>query len=216
MLALAQKDIHRPLRLHPSLVCHEVFSPMPRFDDWFQEVDLNKQISDARTVNLATVSATGQPSNRMVTMKDYDSEGLVFFTNPTSNKGQDLTANPKVSLCFFWEPLNRQIRIEGLVEFVSCEVADAYFSKQSRQEQVRAWVSEQSRTLDNLAQLKRDVERITQEFESLRIPRPASWSGYKVKPHTIEFMQREAHGLDTREVYQLAANSGWTRECLSP
>ncbi|WP_083899038.1 pyridoxamine 5'-phosphate oxidase [Robiginitomaculum antarcticum] len=216
MLALAPKDYQHPLWLHPSLVCSESQDPMSVFDDCYQEAALNKLIVDANTVNLATVSADGQPSNRMVTMKAYDGEGFVFFTNPTSHKGQDLTANPKVSLCFFWEALNRQIRVEGLVSFIGCAEADVYFARQPREQQVRAWVSEQSKSLDNLRQLKRDVTRLTKEFGTLRIPRPPSWSGYHVKPHSIEFMHREAFGLDKREIYHLAANHGWTHEFLSP
>lgn len=155
MLALVANQPRPSFTHNSNLVCHQIGNPMPLFDAWYQEAALNEQILNPSTVNLATVSETGQPSNRVVTMKEYDSEGFVFFTNPTSHKGQDLTKNRKASLCFFWEALNRQIRVEGLVSFISCEDADAYFSKQTRQQQVRAWISEQSKALDDLGQLKK-------------------------------------------------------------
>lgn len=112
-------------------------------------------------------------------MKAYDADGLVFFTNPDSHKGEDLRANPKVALCFFWDALNRQIRIEGRASFISEEEANVFFSKLPRVEKVRAWVSEQSKALNNLEQLKHEIMRLTQEFGDLRIPRRPLGPGIK-------------------------------------
>lgn len=202
--------------LHLHLIYQESFDPMTQFDEWYQQAALSREIAHADTVNLATVSPAGQPSNRMVTMKEYDCDGFVFFTDPSSHKGRDLEDNPKVALCFFWEPLNRQIRIEGRAGFVSCEEADFYFSQQPREQQIRAWVSDQSTALDSLSQLKSEVLRITKEFGSLHIPRPPSWTGYKIRPHSIEFMERHKFGIDSREIYHMTANHGWAKEKLCP
>lgn len=202
--------------LTPELIPSKALNPMSVFQTWFQEAALNRQIIDANSVNLATVSPCGQPSNRIVTMKEYDTHGFVFLTHSKSHKGQDVSQNPKVSLCFYWEPLERQVRVEGRVVSVSCREADTYFAKQPREHQVRAWVSEQSNTLKNLSELKQDILRHTQDFGDLRIPRPPSWTGYRVQPDMMEFWQRGEFGIDSRDCFLLDAEETWARVLLSP
>lgn len=194
----------------------KTLDPMAIFQTWFQEAALNRQIIDANSVNLATVSPCGQPSNRIVTMKDYDLQGFIFLTHSNSHKGQDVSGNPQVSLCFYWEPLEQQVRVEGRVVPVSCREADAYFVKQSREHQVRAWVSEPSKTLKNLKDLKQEILLHTQDFRKLKIPRPPSWTGYRVQPEMIEFWQRGEFGIDSRECYILGAEEIWSHVLLSP
>ena len=200
----------------PYLVYTQPLNPLTTFQQWFQEAARDHRIDNAGVVNLATVSPSGLPSNRMVTLKKHDASGFVFFTHNSSHKGEDMKANPRTALCFYWAPLGKQIRVEGRVQPVGCEDADTYFSELPRRDQVRAWISDQSKPIASASQLDHEIMRHTERFDGVRIPRPASWTGFRIVPHTIEFCERGEFGTYHRQSYVRNADNTWTREALAP
>ncbi|MDX1738711.1 MAG: pyridoxamine 5'-phosphate oxidase, partial [Alphaproteobacteria bacterium] len=159
------------------------------------------EINDPNGMALATVNKEGQPSVRMVLLKGYDEDGFVFYTNLESNKGQNLSEVPKAALLFHWKSKRRQIRIEGLVEAVSAEEADAYFASRSRGSQIGAWASQQSRPLESRYALEKNVAVYTAKFGIGKIPRPPHWSGFRIIPNRIEFWQDGAFRLHDRFIF---------------
>jgi pyridoxamine 5'-phosphate oxidase len=173
--------------------------PIELFKDWMREADRTEP-SDANAMNLATVNADGMPSSRMVLLKDVDQCGFTFYTNLGSHKAQDLAANPRAALCFHWKFLKRQIRIEGTIEAVDEEEADAYFASQ---------------VLVGRFDLEKRVAEFTAKFHIGEVPRPEFWSGYRVSPMLIEFWTDKPFRLHERLVYH-RADDGWTTETLYP
>ncbi len=174
-------------------------------------------ITEPNAMNLATVDARGRPSSRVVLLKEYDERGFVFYTNHNSRKGKDLDVVPRAALCFYWEPLLEQVRIEGSVETVSEEEADAYWTTRPRNSQISAWASQQSEPLDSSAELERRMAEIAQTYHGQKIPRPSYWSGYRVVPDMIEFWQggEYHHRIHERICYQRQADS-WKVNLLNP
>ena len=164
---------------------------------------------------LSTVDENGQPSGRFVLLKAVDDRGFVFYTNLHSRKARALEANPRASLCFYWAGLGKQVRIEGAVERVSDEEADAYFATRPRDSQIGAWASEQSRPLSERQVLDRRVAEMSTKFFDVAVPRPPFWSGYRLVPQVMEFWTRDAARLHVREHYQ-RTDDGWTRSLLFP
>jgi len=188
--------------------------PIELFKDWMREADRTEP-SDANAMNLATVNADGMPSSRMVLLKDVDQCGFTFYTNLGSHKAQDLAANPRAALCFHWKFLKRQIRIEGTIEAVDEEEADAYFSSRDRASRIGAWASKQSQVLVGRFDLEKRVAEFTAKFHIGEVPRPEFWSGYRVFPMLIEFWTDKPFRLHERLVYH-RADDGWTTETLYP
>jgi len=168
-------------------------------------------------MTLATVSAEGRPSARLVLLKDADEDGLVFYTNLDSRKGREALARPDVALVFWWGQLESQVRFEGRAERVRDEEADAYFATRARGSQLGAWASAQSRPLASRAELEAKLLEVTEKFEGMPVPRPPYWSGLRVKPLSIEFWSSRLDRLHVRELYaRQKPGAPWSMQLLNP
>lgn len=189
-------------------------NPFELFEEWFKAAS-DKEPNDPNGVALATVGSDGTPSLRMVLLKGVDARGFVFYTNYESRKGQQLLAHPKAALCFHWKSLRRQVRVEGAVEQVTAEEADAYFATRARTSQIGAWASQQSRPLGGRFELEKRVAQFTAKFGIGAVPRPPHWSGFRVLPSLIEFWEDRPFRLHDRLVYH-RDGEGWRTERLYP
>ena len=187
--------------------------PLAPFQRWLDEAW--KGEPNAHAMTLATATPDGRPSARMVLLKGLDARGFVFYTNLESRKSEELFANPHAGLCFMWKSLNRQVRVEGLVERVDDEEADAYFASRPRDSQLGAWASDQSRPLESRALLERRVDEFSHRFEEGTVPRPIYWSGFRVVPQRVEFWQERPSRLHDRLLF-VREREGWRRERLFP
>lgn len=189
-------------------------NPFDLFDSWYAEARTS-EINDSNAMALATSNAEGRLGLRMVLLKGHGPDGFVFYTNKEGRKATDLAANPQAALLFHWKSLRRQVRIEGSVSTVSAAEADAYFASRSRDSQLGAWASEQSRPLDSRATFETRFAAMKARFDGGDVPRPPHWSGYRVTPQTIEFWQDREHRLHERWVFTQSGDS-WTEGMLYP
>jgi pyridoxamine 5'-phosphate oxidase len=181
---------------------------------WLQ-VAVNGGIPSPNAMTLATVDRRGRPAGRIVLLKEIDDAGFVFYTNYDSRKGQDLAAHPFAALVFYWEPLHRQVRIEGAIERVSAAESDAYFASRPRGSQLGAIVSPQSQVIGSRAVLEEKVASLASEHGDARPSRPSYWGGYRVVPDMIELWQGQPSRLHDRVRY-MHAGGIWTRDRLAP
>lgn len=174
-------------------------------------------ITEPNAMNLATVDAQGRPSSRVVLLKDYDRRGFVFYTSRDSRKGQDLTAVPRAALCFYWEPLLEQVRIEGTAKVVSAEEAETYWASRPRNSQLSAWASKQSEPLASYATLESRMAEVAKKYQGRSVPRPSYWSGFRVVPDMIEFWRggQYRHRIHERTCYRKQGEA-WTVTLLNP
>ncbi|EZP50998.1 MULTISPECIES: pyridoxamine 5'-phosphate oxidase [Sphingomonas] len=192
--------------------------PFALFESWYAEAR-ESEINDSNAMALATVDAAGQPAVRMVLLKGHGRDGFVFYTNREGRKAAEIAAVPKAALLFHWKSLRRQIRIEGAVSRVSDAESDAYFASRSRDSQLGAWASDQSRALDSRATFEARFAEMERRFAGSDVPRPPQWGGYRVTPHRIEFWQDRAHRLHERRLFTRTAEGaadGWTEGLLFP
>jgi pyridoxamine 5'-phosphate oxidase len=187
--------------------------PFALFDAWYAEARATEP-NDSNAMALATVAAD-QPSVRMVLLKGHGPDGFVFYTNRESRKAGELGEGSKAGLLFHWKSLRRQIRIEGVVSLATDAESDAYFASRSRDSQLGAWASDQSRPLADRETFEARYEAMRARFEGGDVPRPPHWGGYRVTPHAIEFWQDRAHRLHERRVFTRAGGS-WAEGLLYP
>lgn len=189
--------------------------PLVQLERWLQEA-VRSQNPEPTAMTVATVDVTGQPSQRVVLLKEVSDQGVVFYTNYQSRKGQHLADNGKASATFFW-PLNeRQVRLEGRVEKLPAEESDSYFASRPRESQLGAWASPQSHPVEDSGYLERRYRKLEQEFEGRTIPRPPHWGGYLLMPHLIEFWQGRPGRMHDRFVYRLKENNTWEIHQIAP
>ncbi|MEA3046597.1 MAG: pyridoxamine 5-phosphate oxidase [Sphingomonadales bacterium] len=189
-------------------------NPHALFDQWFAEARAAEP-NDPEAVALATATADGRPSVRMVLLKGHDPRGFVFYTNSHSRKGGELAANPRAALLFHWKSLRRQIRAEGAIEPVSAGEADAYFASRSRDSQLGAWASDQSRPLLSRDAFESRYAQLAASYEGKDVLRPSHWCGYRLVPERIEFWTDRPHRLHERRLFT-RAGEGWTEGLLYP
>ncbi|MBP0630011.1 MULTISPECIES: pyridoxamine 5'-phosphate oxidase [unclassified Cupriavidus] len=188
--------------------------PMSQFKRWFDEA-VTAKLPEPNAMTLATVSADGQPSARIVLLKGIDDRGFTFFTNYESRKGLDLAANPRAALLFHWVQLERQVRVEGIVEKVADDESDAYFASRPLGSRVGAWASEQSREVPGRDVLEQRELEYRSKFGD-NPPRPPHWGGYRLVPTALEFWQGRPSRLHDRIVYRVHPGGAWQIVRLSP
>lgn len=188
--------------------------PVIQFEKWFEEA-CKAQMTEPNAMILSTVSELGKPSSRVVLLKSFDARGFVFFTNYESRKGKEISANPNVSLLFFWPELERQIRIEGTAERISRSESLAYYVSRPVNSKLGAWASMQSAVIDGRMILEKTWEQFKARFEGSEIPIPDFWGGYRIVPAAFEFWQGRQSRLHDRISY-VQQNSTWSISRLSP
>jgi pyridoxamine 5'-phosphate oxidase len=188
--------------------------PIAQFDRWWNLV-LALDRNDPNAVVLATATPDGKPSARVVLMKGVVDSGFVFYTNYDGRKGRELIANPRAALCFHWDELGKQIRVEGSVTKVSRRESAAYFRSRPRGSQVGAWASPQSSVIPDRSVLERRVEEIEAEFQGREVDLPPHWGGFRIEPETVEFWQSRKSRLHDRLRYRRVGQK-WTIERLAP
>jgi len=189
--------------------------PIGLFQQWLAEAEASEP-NDPNAMALATTTAHGMPSVRMVLLKGLDSRGFVFYTNKQSRKGEELAANRHAALLFHWKSLRRQVRIEGPIEDVTEAEADSYFASRSRASRLGAMASDQSRPLSGRDELERRLAEVEARYPGKEVPRPPHWSGYRVLPDIIEFWQDMPHRLHDRMLYRRESERSWQTTRLFP
>lgn len=189
--------------------------PIVQFRIWFDEA-LKSEIIDVNAMSLATATAAGEPSVRVVLLKEIDTGGFVFYTQYDSAKGRDLALNPRAALLFYWAPLERQVRITGQVSRVSREMSEAYFATRPIESQWAAWTARQSSEIATRDDLEQQYASTQQRFAHPPVPCPPDWGGYHVAPERIEFWQGRPGRLHDRLLYTRQHDGRWTRVRLAP
>ena len=189
--------------------------PLELFKIWMAEAE-KKEIRDPTSSSLATANNAGQPNVRMVLLKGLSHKGFVFYTNLNSSKSHDLKENPKAAMCFHWKSFNRQIRILGSVTQVDVREADLYFNSRSYESKISAWASDQSKPMKQRSELLKKIEDLNEKYKDEKnVPRPPHWSGWCLKPSSIEFWLHKDNRIHERLRYNKIAND-WKKEILYP
>jgi len=189
--------------------------PLELFKIWMAKAE-KKEIRDPTALSLATTNNAGQPNVRMVLLKGLSSKGFVFYTNLNSSKSNDLKENSKAAMCFHWKSFNRQIRILGSVTQVDVREADLYFNSRSYESKISAWASDQSKPMKQRSELLKKIEDLNEKYKDEKnVPRPPHWSGWCLKPSSIEFWLHKDNRIHERLRYNKIAND-WKKEILYP
>ena len=190
--------------------------PIELFEAWMDEAK-KVEPNDPNAVALGTSNENNFPSVRMVLLKDFNKDGFVFYTNLSSQKGNELKNNPKVAMCFHWKSLLRQIRISGIVKKVSSEVADEYYNTRGYESRIGAWASKQSSILKDRSELLKSIEEYKKKYDDKKnVPRPDYWSGWNLTPSSIEFWLDGDSRIHERLKYSKDKNGKWNKFLLSP
>jgi pyridoxamine 5'-phosphate oxidase len=192
-----------------------VSPPLKLFSEWFALAKAS-ELNDPDAVALATATPDAAPSVRMVLLKVHGPDGFVFYTNAQSRKGGELLANPQAAMLFHWKSLRRQIRIEGRIEEVDPATADAYFASRSRDSQLGALASDQSRPLGSRAEFLGRIAKVTAQHLVGQVPRPPHWTGFRLVPHAFEFWMDRPFRLHERRRFELDADGNWASGLLYP
>ena len=194
----------------------DIDDPFELFEKWFVEAK-KKEINDPNALALGTASKIGVPSVRMVLLKGFDKNGFVFYTNLNSQKGNELKDNPHATMCFHWKSLLRQIRIVGTLKLVDDKTADDYYKTRAYESRIGAWASKQSSILKSRNELLNSLEDFKKKYnDKNNVPRPDHWSGWNLKPSSIEFWLDGDNRIHERLKYSLDENSNWVKNLLSP
>lgn len=192
----------------------EATEPYRLFADWLKDAETS-EMNDPNALALATVDADGLPNVRMVLLKGFDAQGFVFYTNFESAKGREILGSMKAAMCFHWKSLRRQVRVRGPVEIVTDAEADAYYATRPRGSRIGAWASAQSRPLEGRFALEKAVAEYTARYAIGDIPRPAHWSGFRIRPVEIEFWHDRPFRLHDRLQFRREGD-GWGKQRLYP
>ena len=194
----------------------DIDDPIQLFHEWMEEAKKTEP-NDPNAVALATSNKNNIPSVRIVLLKDFNKDGFVFYTNLNSQKGNELKENPYAAMCFHWKSLLRQIRISGKVSLVSDQVADEYYSSRAYESRIGAWASKQSSILKSRNELLNNLENFKKKYSNKdKVPRPDHWSGWNLKPSSIEFWLDGDNRIHERLKYTLDNNNNWEKSLLSP
>ncbi len=209
-------DIRKDYKLRSLDESDVAGNPIDQFTRWWDEA-IKSNIDEVNAMTLATATKTGMPSARIVLLKGYDANGFVFFTNYESQKGKELAENPQAALVFFWKELERQVRIDGIIEKVAAIESDAYFQSRPAGSRIGAWASPQSKQISGREVIENNYRVFEEKFpDPEAIPRPLHWGGYIVKPHTIEFWQGRSSRMHDRIQYKIEAGNQWAIQRLAP
>lgn len=190
--------------------------PFKLFGEWLKEAEAS-EVNDPNAVALATVDEDGLPNVRMVLLKGFDAGGFIFYTNFESQKGREILGQKKAALCFHWKTLRRQVRVRGPVEIVTDAEADAYFATRARGSRIGAWASKQSRPLESRFALEKAVAEYTARYAIGEIPRPSYWSGFRIRPTSIEFWKDQKFRLHDRIEFRRQTPEGaWNKVRMYP
>jgi pyridoxamine 5'-phosphate oxidase len=188
--------------------------PVALFRTWFQEA-IDSGVEQAQAMTVATIDADGSPDARMMLLKGMDERGFVFYTNMQSAKARAVLRDPRVALCFYWENIDKQVRVRGRAEMVSDKEADAYFATRPRLSQISAWASKQSQTMRGYFEFEVEVAKAALRFGIGEVPRPTFWSGFRVVPDRMEFWKQKPFRRHERVLYH-RTNEGWQTQWLYP
>ena len=208
-------DIRKDYKLRSLNESDVAVNPFDQFTRWWDDA-VSSEIDEINAMTLATATTDGLPSARIVLLKGYDNDGFIFFTNYQSQKGQALEINPHAALVFFWKELERQVRIEGIIEKVSGKESDDYFNSRPVGSRIGAWASPQSEVIPDREVIENNFATLEKKFGNENIPRPGHWGGYKLRPTMLEFWQGRSSRLHDRIRYTLQKDHNWLIERLAP
>ncbi|MBC8033721.1 MAG: pyridoxamine 5'-phosphate oxidase [Chitinophagaceae bacterium] len=214
-MMISVADIRKDYKLRSLLENDVAADPFLQFSTWWAEA-VNAEIIEVNAMTLATASADGLPSARIVLLKGFDEKGFRFYTNYNSFKGQQLSENPRSCLVFFWKELERQVRVTGLTEKTTEEESDTYYNSRPEGSRIGAWASPQSQIIENREWLEDEEKRLKLAFNEKLLVRPDHWGGFLVRPVSVEFWQGRPSRLHDRIQYSLGKEGNWTIERLAP